>query len=855
MSKVLASPNAAEKSLTASRKQNFRLSKRLRAALFVLTFATLALVPSLAPLAQRVKDSQSPVNLTDVKTRQTSGGTVVSISADAPLNRTQTWQDGDKFHLVVPYAEGRSLRNLPRGVRVNRVSNSLEIVVNMKSGASVTVDPRFNQLNLIVNGGINSANNDEDAAGKAVAPPVERASQQQRAATKETYEPSTHPARDWEAPAERRAPALPFVSSSSFVASKKTFPASSSPFKEQAASSAPAKEQAQSIDNAGPATSASNPAAIPAASATPAVNPATSTQLVPAQDDSLAPAGSTTASNASAPPPAQSPAVESRSFFSLIFSTTGVAILISMGLLALVYLRLRPATEGDAAEDSVEKDAAKEKTKDEEQQLALVTTTTTDAPVVKTEQRKGERRRLLRRKSDKQSAPASPAQLQGATEQSLEVRTPQATVAQAALFGAYRVDQEVGKLVLGQPHRMDVLASRASDDRRAIETSLLKAMKAPETEEDGRRRARQALEEYGFLARHSAALLLAQDACERASAARTLGDIGQPSALPFLLEALYDAESIVRTQAVSSIGVLKLPSAIGALLDMARRHPEMPAALLSQTLSACSLDCLEIGGLFEPEQQLLSGETTGDFKGDITRLEPSATFEQLPEFLEDETMAEALERLENTDIEVRTAAARRLAQFQTQGSVAALTALAARDPESLVRAAAVASLGEIDHESVFAPVLMAFADEAREVQAAAARALSRLSFNRADAYVRIIETADKESLVNVARACIKARMAAQAIDRLASEDRRQAYEAFSMLSLLAQAGETAPILDAIAEHADINVQMAAVRLLGMTGRPEVAQQFRQLVVRDGLPEKVRTALLEIVYKIDQALPA
>ena len=31
-----------------------------------------------------------------------------------------------------------------------------------------------------------------------------------------------------------------------------------------------------------------------------------------------------------------------------------------------------------------------------------------------------------------------------------------------SLYGAYRIDQEVGKLILGQPHRMDVLGSRAS---------------------------------------------------------------------------------------------------------------------------------------------------------------------------------------------------------------------------------------------------------------------------------------------------------------------------------------------------------------------------------------------------------
>lgn len=42
------------------------------------------------------------------------------------------------------------------------------------------------------------------------------------------------------------------------------------------------------------------------------------------------------------------------------------------------------------------------------------------------------------------------------------------------------------------------------------------------------------------------------------------------------------------------------------------------------------------------------------------------------------------------------------------------------DPEAAVRAAAVASLGPIDHESVFAPMPIALSDESREFRAAAA---------------------------------------------------------------------------------------------------------------------------------------
>jgi HEAT repeat protein len=156
------------------------------------------------------------------------------------------------------------------------------------------------------------------------------------------------------------------------------------------------------------------------------------------------------------------------------------------------------------------------------------------------------------------------------------------------VFGAYRIDQEVEKLLQGQAHSIEVLAARAADDRRAVETSLLKALQSNMLGEDERRRARLALEEYGFVARQSAMLLLASDSYERTMAARVLGQVKSAASLPFLLEALHDSEPIVCTEAVSSLGSLGLPSAIGALLDLARRHPELPAPLFARALSACS---------------------------------------------------------------------------------------------------------------------------------------------------------------------------------------------------------------------------------------------------------------------------
>jgi len=424
--------------------------------------------------------------------------------------------------------------------------------------------------------------------------------------------------------------------------------------------------------------------------------------------------------------------------------------------------------------------------------------------------------------------------------------------APTSLYGAYRIDQEVGKLVLGQPHRIDVLASRAIDDRRAIETSLIKGVNSTELDEKAQSRAREALEEYGFVARQCAALLLAPDAYERSSAARALGEIKSPTALPFLLEGLYDSESIVRNQAVMSIGELKLPSAIGALLDIARTHPDVPSSLLSRTLSACSVEGLDFFDAVPSDSSLLGPGDVGDTIREITYLEPSSPVESLPAESEDENCAQALSSIETGDITERSEALKTLVQYRVQSAVDAIAKVARHDPEPTIRSLAISSLGSINHESVFATVLIGMADDSREVRAAAARSVNRLSFDRADAYVRVIETSDEETLTCVAKACIQAGIVSQNLDRLTYADHRQAYETFSLICLLTKAGMNEPVLEAIADHPRMDVRLKAVHLLGRSGHPDTFGQLRELAVKDGIGEVVKTALLEAMYKLDQS---
>jgi HEAT repeat protein len=812
-----AEMNVAQSNLwpRAGKYLSLRQWKIARALSVSLLLLSVALMPTVSPFAQKRKDG--PYQVTEVSSRKTGDGTVVTVSADAPLNRTQTWQDEEGFHMSLPGATPGSLKGLPRGVTVRNLGKSLEVVVAVKPGADVTVDPRFNRLNLIVRGGVDTARGEAQ-----LAPPTKVPRLQESAGADVEYEPPVRPVR------ERRA----FTESA---------PISSSPSARQGI-------ERSSIPSSAPAGVAANasvpysvaPSTVPL-SATPRPAPPASSpvQLVPATDEEIRPAGAETAAVSEITVSSEQP---SGGFLSYVFSLTGVLVIVLLGLITLVIMRRRQESKGFLKVEE-------QKGEQEEEMVELIPLDTPTAALEELPRK--ERRKSARRQSDQSLVKTSTRRQEAETnpEESMEKR-PVAPL-QPALFGAYRVDQEVGKLVLGQSHRLDVLSSRAPDDRRALETFLLKAINAPESDEDGRRRARQALEDYGFVARQCASLLLAHNAYDRASSARALGEIGAQSSLPFLLEALYDSEMIVRAEAVTSLGTLKMPSAIGALLDMARRHPEMPATLISNALTACSVECFDFFDTSTPERPLLDAGDADSFLNEVPRLDSVAAVEALPEWLGNEELADALARLQDADVEARAAAVRHLAQFPVQSAVEALTQLAANDAEAAVRSAAVTSLGEIEHESVFAPVLMAFADEAREVRAAAARSLSRMNFDRSEGYVRLIEMADAETLGNVASACIKAGMVGQAIDRMISEDRRLAYEAFSLLSLLAKANETEPLLEAINSHPETSVRLALIRLLGTTGQPEVATQLRHLAVRDGLPEKVSAALMEVVYKIDQ----
>ena len=683
--------------------------------------ATLLLV-AVTSLAQSSSDTKIvPVRVANVSSHATSNGTVVSIDADGPLNRAQTWQDREGYHIVVPSAGTQSAIKVGKGIKVRQLDHTLEIVIQTREGANVTVQPLANRLNLNVEGKL-EPRSDSDA----------RADRAQRLD------------------------------------------------EEIAASSSEAAKNARI---------------------------AKSTDASPGELSSSAqPAAATTA----APPTSSQDSgnVQIATGESSVMSDTTVLIFLGVACIGglLVIRRWRTGQAAATAPAVIDEEGFDD--------FSDFEPLTSSKPISDT----------IKPSSDV-SGKANDANAQALQRKSAgraQVALP------SALYGAYQIDLEVAKLVQGQPHRMEVVGSRASDDRRAIEASLLKVLNSTSADEEMHRRARAALEEYGFVARHSATLLAASDPFERSSAARMLGDAKSAAALPFLLEALYDSESLVRNQAVLSIGELKLPSAIGALLDIARKHPDVPGSLLSKALNACSLEGLDFFDNDFPETKVLGSVDTKMLAEEILNLQPATPSEELPETSDDEYFIKAMSQIESQVIGQRLDGIKLLAQYPIKGTVTTLAKLARIDSESSLRSAAILSLAIINHESVFPAVLIAMADESREVRAAAARSLSRLSFDRADAYIRVTQSGDAESIRNVAAACIKAGIAAQSIDRLMNGD-HQAYEAMAVVSMLVKAKSFVPLLNAIAHHPNVEARLTLVNLLALSGETEVVEQLRELI--------------------------
>lgn len=174
--------------------------------------------------------------------------------------------------------------------------------------------------------------------------------------------------------------------------------------------------------------------------------------------------------------------------------------------------------------------------------------------------------------------------------------------------------------------------------------------------------------------------------------------------------------------------------------------------------------------------------------------------------------------------------------------------------ESSVRAAAITELSHLDTDEAFQQICAAFDDESKEVRSAAARALYELRTDRAESFTRALREAAPDRRRNIGAAVSTSGLASEAISQLTGESRDKTYEAFSLLFLMAKAGEVQPLVRAIEGHPNNEVRLAVVKLLALSGQKEILPAFRRLAVRGSLPTEVRSAVMEAIYQISSSQP-
>ena len=159
----------------------------------------------------------------------------------------------------------------------------------------------------------------------------------------------------------------------------------------------------------------------------------------------------------------------------------------------------------------------------------------------------------------------------------------------------------------------------------------------------------------------------------------------------------------------------------------------------------------------------------------------------------------------------------------------------------------MADLAELGTEESFRLITRSFDDPSAEVRNAAARALRDLHTDVAASFTRALREASPERRRNIGAAIAGSGLAANAVNSLAGEGRDRTYDAFSILFLMAKAGEVQPLLQTISKHANVEVRLTATKVLALSNQQQVLPALRSLAARDSLPPDVQSAVMEAIY--------
>ncbi len=123
----------------------------------------------------------------------------------------------------------------------------------------------------------------------------------------------------------------------------------------------------------------------------------------------------------------------------------------------------------------------------------------------------------------------------------------------------------------------------------------------------------------------------------------------------------------------------------------------------------------------------------------------------------------------------------------------------------------------------FSRIAARFDENSADIRNHAARELRASDPARVvELFNRALEEASSERRRNIGSAMAASGVAAEVIDMLGGESREETYSALCLLLTMAKTGEVMPLVQAIENHDNVYVRIAAVRLLTLNGQEEIA---------------------------------
>jgi len=167
-----------------------------------------------------------------------------------------------------------------------------------------------------------------------------------------------------------------------------------------------------------------------------------------------------------------------------------------------------------------------------------------------------------------------------------------------------------------------------------------------------------------------------------------------------------------------------------------------------------------------------------------------------------------------------------------------------------LEAAALGDLARSGGDDSFQLISKLLDDPSEDVRSAAVRSLYDINPNLTASFLNAaLREATSERRRKIGAALAGAGLVSLAINNLTGESHENTYGALSLLFLMAKAGEVRPLMRLIENHSSIELPLAVIKLLALSGEPDIVPEFRRLAEDSSLPSELRSALMEAIFQI------